>query len=285
VRPDRPQRPAPTIIGGRHLQIFAVGLTGNEPDREGPPLDPVVASGISSNTTTQGENDEHVRIDSWFVARSVVLVQNQRASRAADPRFARPRPRLNAAGARDDADYVNTITQILDAAVDPVVLVVHSRNGIVATQATEERPEKIRTLVCLATIFALRRELADAFPHAPLSLQEARLEEMVAQVVTFLDAPHQGLDLPLDIRGSALEQTVWQALRDDPVGEDRHLWPDSQNTAVARHCTRCRCGLRRQCARSRDPLPPGQGRWFNLGLSLGREAQEGADQPGGRGMR
>jgi pimeloyl-ACP methyl ester carboxylesterase len=118
-----------------------------------------------------------------------VLVQNQRASRAADPRFARPRPRLNAAGAHDDADYVNTITQILDAAVDPVVLVVHSRNGIVATQATEERPEKIRTLVCLATIFALRRELADAFPHAPLFLQEAGLEEMVAQVVTFLDAP------------------------------------------------------------------------------------------------
>ena len=47
-------------------------------------------------------------------------------------------------------DFVNTITQILDAATEPVVLVVHSRNGIVATQAAEERPQKIRTLVYLA---------------------------------------------------------------------------------------------------------------------------------------
>jgi pimeloyl-ACP methyl ester carboxylesterase len=47
-------------------------------------------------------------------------------------------------------DYVSTITKILDAAAEPVVLVVHSRNGIVATQAAEARPEKIRMLVYLA---------------------------------------------------------------------------------------------------------------------------------------
>jgi pimeloyl-ACP methyl ester carboxylesterase len=47
-------------------------------------------------------------------------------------------------------DFVDTITRILDAAPEPVVLVVHSRNGIVATQAAEARPEKIRTLVYLA---------------------------------------------------------------------------------------------------------------------------------------
>lgn len=65
---------------------------------------------------------------------------------------------------------------------------------------------------------ALRRDLADAFPHARLGSDEAGLEGMVAQVVAFLDAPHQGLDLPLDIRGSALEQAVWQALRNVPSG-------------------------------------------------------------------
>ena len=37
--------------------------------------------------------------------------------------------------------------------------------------------------------------------------------------MAFLDAPHQGLDLPLDIRGSAQEQAVWQALRNVPAGQ------------------------------------------------------------------
>ena len=44
------------------------------------------------------------------------------------------------------------------------------------------------------------------------------LADTVGKVVTFLDAPHKGLDLPLDIRGSALEQAVWQALREVPAG-------------------------------------------------------------------
>jgi pimeloyl-ACP methyl ester carboxylesterase len=48
-------------------------------------------------------------------------------------------------------DYVDTITRILDAAPEPVVLVVHSRNGIAVAQAAEARPEKIRMLVYLAS--------------------------------------------------------------------------------------------------------------------------------------
>ncbi len=48
-------------------------------------------------------------------------------------------------------DYVNTITQILDAATAPVVVIVHSRNGIVVAQAAEARPKKIRKLVYLAS--------------------------------------------------------------------------------------------------------------------------------------
>ncbi len=66
---------------------------------------------------------------------------------------------------------------------------------------------------------ALRRELTGAFPHARLTAGEMRLEGMVAKVVAFLDAPQEGLDLPLDIRGSAMEQAVWQALRAVPAGE------------------------------------------------------------------
>jgi pimeloyl-ACP methyl ester carboxylesterase len=47
-------------------------------------------------------------------------------------------------------DYVETITNVLDGQNEPVVLVVHSRGGLPVTQAAEERPNKIRTLVYLA---------------------------------------------------------------------------------------------------------------------------------------
>ena len=66
---------------------------------------------------------------------------------------------------------------------------------------------------------ALGRQLADAFPHARLNADEAGLEQTVAKVTAFLEAPQQGLDLPLDIRGSAVEQAVWQALRAVPSGQ------------------------------------------------------------------
>jgi pimeloyl-ACP methyl ester carboxylesterase len=47
-------------------------------------------------------------------------------------------------------DCVDTITKILDAEKEPVVLVVHGRGGLSVTQAAEERPDKIRALVYLA---------------------------------------------------------------------------------------------------------------------------------------
>ena len=65
----------------------------------------------------------------------------------------------------------------------------------------------------------LRSELASAFPHVHLVADEIGLTGMVAQVATFLDAPHNQLDLPLDIRGSKQEQAIWQALRKILPGE------------------------------------------------------------------
>jgi AraC family transcriptional regulator of adaptative response/methylated-DNA-[protein]-cysteine methyltransferase len=65
----------------------------------------------------------------------------------------------------------------------------------------------------------LIRELAGIVPHAHLIADEAGLEGVLAQVVAFLEAPHIGLDLPLDIRGSAQEQAIWRALRNVPPGQ------------------------------------------------------------------
>ena len=46
--------------------------------------------------------------------------------------------------------YVESVCDLLDAQAEPVILVGHSRGGIVISQAAEQRPEKIRTLVYLA---------------------------------------------------------------------------------------------------------------------------------------
>jgi AraC family transcriptional regulator, regulatory protein of adaptative response / methylated-DNA-[protein]-cysteine methyltransferase len=65
---------------------------------------------------------------------------------------------------------------------------------------------------------ALVRDLQDRFPHARLIGGDAQFEKLVAKVVGFVEAPAIGLELPLDVRGTAFQQRVWQALREIPVG-------------------------------------------------------------------
>ena len=65
----------------------------------------------------------------------------------------------------------------------------------------------------------LLRELQERFPRAQLVGGDAGFEQLVAQVVGFVEAPRIGLDLPLDIRGTAFQQRVWEALCKVPAGE------------------------------------------------------------------
>lgn len=64
----------------------------------------------------------------------------------------------------------------------------------------------------------LTRDLHDRFPRARLIGGDAAFEGLVATVVGFVEAPGRGLNLPLDIRGTAFQQRVWQALQRIPVG-------------------------------------------------------------------
>jgi AraC family transcriptional regulator, regulatory protein of adaptative response / methylated-DNA-[protein]-cysteine methyltransferase len=66
---------------------------------------------------------------------------------------------------------------------------------------------------------ALVRNLQDRFPKAHLIGGDKEYETLVARVVGFVEAPEIGLDLPLDVRGTALQQRVWRALTEIPVGE------------------------------------------------------------------
>lgn len=64
----------------------------------------------------------------------------------------------------------------------------------------------------------LLTELQDRFPKARLIGGDAEFEKLVATVVGFVEQPGIGLDLPLDVRGTAFQQRVWQTLREIPAG-------------------------------------------------------------------
>lgn len=66
---------------------------------------------------------------------------------------------------------------------------------------------------------ALVRDLQERFGNAQLVGADNKFERWIAEVLGFIEAPQIGLDLPLDLRGSAFQQRVWQALRRIPVGE------------------------------------------------------------------
>jgi AraC family transcriptional regulator, regulatory protein of adaptative response / methylated-DNA-[protein]-cysteine methyltransferase len=66
---------------------------------------------------------------------------------------------------------------------------------------------------------ALVRELQDRFSRAELKGGDAEFERTVAEVVGLVEAPDRRFDLPLDVRGTAFQQQVWQALRAIPPGK------------------------------------------------------------------
>jgi AraC family transcriptional regulator of adaptative response/methylated-DNA-[protein]-cysteine methyltransferase len=90
---------------------------------------------------------------------------------------------------------------------------------------------------------ALARDLQDRFPRASLIGADREFEQLVAKVVGFVEAPALGLDLPLDVRGTAFQQRVWQALRKIPAGSTvsyadiaKRIGSPSSVRAVAQAC-------------------------------------------------
>lgn len=64
----------------------------------------------------------------------------------------------------------------------------------------------------------LVHDLQDHFPKAQLLGGDRKFESTIARVIGFVDAPQLGLDLPLDLRGTAFQQRVWNALQKIPAG-------------------------------------------------------------------
>jgi AraC family transcriptional regulator of adaptative response/methylated-DNA-[protein]-cysteine methyltransferase len=110
------------------------------------------------------------------------------------------------------------------------ILVAESARGLCAIALGDE-PEP------------LVRQLQDQFPQAQLVGGDAAFERHVAQVIGFVEQPRIGLELPLDVRGTAFQQRVWQALRQVPAGSTvsyadiaRRIGQPRATRAVARAC-------------------------------------------------
>lgn len=110
------------------------------------------------------------------------------------------------------------------------VLIAQSDRGVCAI-ALGDNPE------------VLVQDLQDRFSQATLAGDDREFSQQVAQVVAFVEAPKTGLDLPLDIQGTAFQRRVWQALCSIPAGETlsyselaQRLGAPKSSRAVAAAC-------------------------------------------------
>jgi AraC family transcriptional regulator of adaptative response/methylated-DNA-[protein]-cysteine methyltransferase len=86
------------------------------------------------------------------------------------------------------------------------ILVASSRIGI-ASIVLGDDPE------------SLVRELEGRFPKARLIGDQGDCESLVAKIVEAVEVPGSHVDLPFDVRGTAFQRRVWQALQAIPAGE------------------------------------------------------------------
>jgi len=86
------------------------------------------------------------------------------------------------------------------------LLVASSERGIVSIMVRDTQSRLIR-------------DLAARFPRAELVRDEKAGKATVAKVARYIAAPFRPFALPLDIRGTELQQRVWSAVRKIPFGE------------------------------------------------------------------
>jgi AraC family transcriptional regulator of adaptative response/methylated-DNA-[protein]-cysteine methyltransferase len=142
---------------------------------------------------------------------------------------------------------------------------------------------------------ALVRDLQDRFPKAQLIGGDSDFEQLVARVVGYVETPSLGLDLPLDVRGTAFQQRVWQALQEIPAGKTAsyaqvaaRVGSPKAVRAVAQACASNAIALVIPCHRviRNDGALSGY-RWGveRKRVLLEREALEQGARDGGRGAR
>jgi AraC family transcriptional regulator of adaptative response/methylated-DNA-[protein]-cysteine methyltransferase len=123
------------------------------------------------------------------------------------------------------------------------ILVAATDKGVCAIELGDDPEELVQAL-------------QDQFPTAELIGDDRDFEDWVAKAVGFVEAPARGLDLPLDIRGTAFQQRVWKAISAIPAGSTasytdiaRKLGTPNAVRAVARACASNAIALAIPCHR------------------------------------
>ncbi|MEX0586803.1 MAG: methylated-DNA--[protein]-cysteine S-methyltransferase, partial [Pirellulales bacterium] len=103
---------------------------------------------------------------------------------------------------------------------------------------------------------ALARDLQDRFPLARFIDPDSTFDCCVAAAIGLVEQPALGLDLPLDIRGTAFQVRVWQELRKIPPGQTatytqiaHRLGQPRAARATARACAANRLAIAIPCHR------------------------------------
>jgi AraC family transcriptional regulator of adaptative response/methylated-DNA-[protein]-cysteine methyltransferase len=136
---------------------------------------------------------------------------------------------------------------------------------------------------------ALAAGLRQRFPHARLSADDPAFAEWVRAAVALVEAPRRGLDLPLDLQGTAFQRRVWAALREIPAGATAtyaeiaaRIGQPGAARAVAQACAANTLAIAVPCHRVvRGDGSPGGYRWGSArkGALLAREAAGELDRP------
>lgn len=92
--------------------------------------------------------------------------------------------------------------------------VVESSLGPMLVAATDKG-------VCRLSFGRGREELERLFPNAELVEGGADFAALLQRVIAAVDDPATGRDIPVDVRGTAFQERVWQELRKIPPGETR----------------------------------------------------------------
>jgi AraC family transcriptional regulator of adaptative response/methylated-DNA-[protein]-cysteine methyltransferase len=123
------------------------------------------------------------------------------------------------------------------------VLVAAAERGVCAIYVGDEPGE-------------LAERLQARFPQAASVRDDPDLARWVGAAVLFVEAPQDGLDLPLEIRGTAFQRQVWTALREIPLGETAsygevaaRIGRPTAARAVARACAANELALAVPCHR------------------------------------
>jgi AraC family transcriptional regulator, regulatory protein of adaptative response / methylated-DNA-[protein]-cysteine methyltransferase len=125
--------------------------------------------------------------------------------------------------------------------------------GLILVAATERGVCAIFFGDNLKTLVA---ELSGRFPNSELVEGEKKFQQLVRKVVRFVEKPKLGIDLPLDIRGTAFQERVWQALNKIRAGETitytelaRRIGSPQAVRAVAAACAANRIAVAIPCHR------------------------------------